>query len=45
MFVVDTNILLYAADRRTAEHGIRRIYARDANFHRSPFLEVIDPLA
>lgn len=27
------------------EHGIRRIYTRDADFHRFPFLEVIDPLA
>lgn len=26
------------------EHGIRRIYTRDADFHRFPFLEVIDPL-
>lgn len=25
------------------EHGIRRIYTRDADFHRFPFLEVIDP--
>ena len=25
------------------EHGIRRIYARDTDFHRFPFLEVIDP--
>ncbi|MBI4513045.1 MAG: PIN domain-containing protein [Gemmatimonadetes bacterium] len=27
------------------EHGIRRIYTRDADFHRFPFLEVVDPLA
>ena len=27
------------------EHGIRRIYTRDTDFHRFPFLEVIDPLA
>ena len=27
------------------EHGLRRIYTRDADFHRFPFLEVIDPLA
>ena len=27
------------------EHGIHRIYTRDADFHRFPFLEVIDPLA
>lgn len=27
------------------EHGIRRIYSRDTDFHRFPFLEVIDPLA
>lgn len=26
------------------EHGIRRIYTRDADFHRFSFLEVIDPL-
>ena len=25
------------------EHGIRRIYTRDVDFHRFPFLEVIDP--
>lgn len=27
------------------EHGIRSIYTRDADFHRFPFLEVLDPLA
>jgi hypothetical protein len=27
------------------EHGIRRIYTRDMDFHRFPFLEVVDPLA
>jgi uncharacterized protein len=26
------------------EHGIRQICTRDADFHRFPFLEVIDPL-
>jgi len=26
------------------EHGIRRIYTRDTDFHRFPFLEVLDPL-
>jgi uncharacterized protein len=26
------------------EHGIRRIYTHDADFHRFPFLEVVDPL-
>lgn len=26
------------------EHGIRRIYTRDTDFHRFAFLEVIDPL-
>jgi uncharacterized protein len=26
------------------EHGIRQIYTRDMDFHRFPFLEVIDPL-
>jgi toxin-antitoxin system PIN domain toxin len=36
-------------DARTAilmrEHGIRRIYTRDTDFHRFPFVEVLDPLA
>lgn len=27
------------------EHGIRRIYTRDGDFHKFAFLEVIDPLA
>lgn len=27
------------------EHGVRRIYTRDTDFHRFPFLEPIDPLA
>ena len=26
------------------EHGIRQICTRDADFHRFPFLEVVDPL-
>jgi predicted nucleic acid-binding protein len=26
------------------EHGIRRICTRDMDFHRFPFLEVVDPL-
>ena len=26
------------------EHGIRRIVTRDADFHRFPFVEVVDPL-
>jgi uncharacterized protein len=26
------------------EHGVRRIYTRDTDFHRFPFLEVTDPL-
>lgn len=26
------------------DHGLRRIYTRDTDFHRFPFLEVIDPL-
>lgn len=26
------------------EHGVRRIYTRDADFRRFPFLEVVDPL-
>jgi predicted nucleic acid-binding protein len=25
------------------EHGIRRIYTRDTDFYRFPFLEPIDP--
>lgn len=25
------------------EHGVRRIYTKDADFHRFPFLEVVDP--
>ncbi len=27
------------------EHGVRRIYTRDADFRRFPFLEPIDPLS
>ena len=27
------------------EHGISRIYTRDSDFHRFPFLEPIDPMA
>jgi hypothetical protein len=27
------------------EHGIARIYTRDADFHRFPFLDVVDPMA
>ena len=27
------------------EHGVRRIYTRDTDFHRFPFLEPIDPVA
>lgn len=38
------NILL---DAQTAvlmkEHGIRRIYTRDTDFHRFPFIEPVDP--
>jgi len=26
------------------EHGVRQIYTRDTDFHRFPFLEVVDPL-
>ena len=26
------------------EHGVRRIYTRDSDFHRFPFLEPLDPL-
>ncbi len=25
------------------EHGVKRIYTRDADFHRFPFVEVVDP--
>ena len=36
-------------DARTAilmrEYGIKRIYTRDTDFHRFPFLEPIDPVA
>jgi len=39
--------LLY--DAQTAilmrEHGIKRIYTRDTDFHRFPFLEPVDPIA
>jgi hypothetical protein len=39
--------LLY--DAKTAilmrEHGIKRIYTRDTDFHRFPFLEPVDPVA
>lgn len=27
------------------EHGIRRIWTRDSDFHRFPFLQVLDPLS
>jgi uncharacterized protein len=27
------------------EHGIKRIYTRDSDFHRFPFLEIVDPVA
>lgn len=27
------------------EHGLRRIYTRDTDFHRFPFLDPVDPLA
>jgi predicted nucleic acid-binding protein len=27
------------------EHGIRRIYTRDTDFHRFPFVEPVDPMA
>lgn len=27
------------------EHGVKRVYTRDTDFHRFPFLEPIDPLA
>lgn len=26
------------------EHGIRQIYTRDSDFHRFPFIDVVDPL-
>ena len=38
-----------AHDAHTAvlmrEHGIRRVYTRDTDFHRFPWVEVIDPAA
>lgn len=37
-----------AHDAHTAilmrEHGIRRIYTRDTDFHRFPFVECVDPV-
>lgn len=27
------------------EHGLRRVATRDTDFHRFPFLEIVDPLA
>lgn len=27
------------------EHGVRTLYTRDTDFHRFPFLEVVDPMA
>lgn len=27
------------------EHGVRRIWTRDTDFHRFPFLEAVDPMA
>ena len=27
------------------EHGVREIYTRDTDFHRFPFLRVVDPPA
>lgn len=27
------------------EHGVRRVYTCDTDFHRFPFIEVLDPLA
>jgi len=27
------------------EHGIKRVYTRDTDFHRFPFLEPVDPAA
>jgi predicted nucleic acid-binding protein len=26
------------------EHGIRKVFTRDTDFHRFPFIEVVDPL-
>jgi predicted nucleic acid-binding protein len=42
VFVVDTNVLILCSQRRLPE---QRVYTRDADFHRFPFVEVIDPLA
>lgn len=27
------------------EHGVRRVYTRDTDFHRFPFIEPVDPMA
>jgi predicted nucleic acid-binding protein len=27
------------------EHGIKEIYTRDTDFHRFPFIKVIDPIS
>ena len=54
MRVIDTNLLIYAVDeaseyqitclRFLEEHGVSRICTHDADFHRFPFLSVIDPI-
>jgi len=61
MFVVDSNVLVYAADAACPEHGRCRARLETwrsqplpwaitwnivyTDFHRFPFLEVVDPLA
>ena len=42
--VIDTNVLVYAANVPMHEHSIRDICTRDPDFYRFPFLTVADPL-
>lgn len=48
MFVVDTNVLVYAADEDSPYHARCRdrlnTWRLDADFHRFPFLETVDPM-
>ena len=43
MFVVDTNVLIYAAVLMR-ENGVRAIYTHDGDFNRFPFVDVLDPV-
>jgi predicted nucleic acid-binding protein len=38
VFVMHTAVLM-------KEHGVREVYTRDMDFHRFPFLSVVDPIA